>query len=194
MRTIIALFLCAFLLASCASSRVAFKKDYNFAKINSIKIGQFSPASGYPNSSSVVANEFIRQLLAMGYTVKTDPSDKADVELFGSVTQFNPNRKYLMQASNTTDTTGQNIIINNTQPMEINGSQVYTLGSSLGPDANLSIIATNANCGIAAYLKDSITGDVVWSTTYSYESLDLAAAAENTVRYILSDLPPEKKN
>lgn len=176
----------AFITASCAAPRAAIKAGYDFNKIRTIQIGEFTASANQPNSGSVVSGEFMRQFLSKGYAVKTSAASDVDAVLEGNVSEYIPNNRYLVQKSKN-NPKGAHI----SRPIEISGSNVYNLGSAFGLE-NSQIIVSNATVGISAYLKDPKSGEVVWSNSYTYEGLDLNTALEGCVRYILRSLPPDK--
>lgn len=172
-----------FFILSCASPRVAVKKDFDFSKIKTVRIGEFTSSTSNTNSGSVVANEFVRQLLDRGYSVKTSDTDASDVVIMGSVTEYFPNRRYLLINQENEDSQ-QTVVLQ--QQIEISGTSAYNLGSVFGMGDESKIVVSNATVGILAYLKDVNTGDVVWSSSYTYEGIDLQTALEGTVRYLLN--------
>ncbi|MHB9154807.1 MAG: hypothetical protein ACYC5N_03820 [Endomicrobiales bacterium] len=175
------------LLFSCAVPRAAVKKGFDFSGIRTVRVGSFTSAVSLSNSGAVVANEFIRQLLASGYSVRNDAAGEADAVLEGNVTEYLPNQRYLMQNVRNDD---PNVVVVQPQfPVEISGSHVYNLGTAFGPGEESQIIVSNATVGIAAYLKDARTGDILWSSSFTYEGLDLNTALEGTVRSLLRSWP-----
>lgn len=176
------------LICSCASPRVAFKKDFDFSGIKTIRVGDFSSSARQPNSGSVVANEFIRQLLASGYNVVTSAADKADATLEGSVTEYLPNQRFLVQSEEGNPRDHRQVVVTY-PPVELSGTSVYNTGAAFGVGEGSQVIVSNATVGVSAYLKDASTGEVVWSDAYTYEGLDLNTAMEGTVRSLLHSLP-----
>lgn len=175
---------------SCATSNVAYKRDFNFSEVKAIVVGNFTSAPKQPNSGAVVANEFIRQLILAGYTVRTlEDMQDGDVILEGNVTEYLPNQRYLVQGddANLEDKT---IIIQT--PIELSGKGVYSVGTVFGLKEGNKIIVSNATVGISAYIKDTRTGTIIWSNKYVYEGLDLNAAVESSVRYLVRTLPKIK--
>ncbi|OGS17107.1 MAG: hypothetical protein A2219_04615 [Elusimicrobia bacterium RIFOXYA2_FULL_50_26] len=175
--------------SGCASPRVAFKQGYDFTRIKVVKIGEITPATKKSNSGAVIANEFIRQLLAAGYTVKTADDGAYDVVLEGNVTEYLPNNRYLIQ-TNKADGATKVVVIN--QPVELSGTNAYNLGSAFGLGEDSRVVVSNATVGVSAFLRDAVTGEVVWSNTYSYEGLDLTTAMEGVVRYLLRSWPVKR--
>lgn len=174
------------LLCSCVAPRSAYKKNYNFADIKTISVGKFSSFKGSGNSGSVVENEFVKQLIELGYSVKINELSNTDVILSGSVSEYFPNRRFLIRES---QSNGQQNVVVAEPAVEISGSHVYNLGSAFGLEGNNQIVVSNATVGIYAYIKDIKTGEVVWSNSYAYEGLDLNTALESTVKYLLNSLP-----
>jgi len=175
--------------SGCASPRVAFKQGYDFTRIKTVKVGDITPVNKRSNSGDVVANEFIRQLLAAGYTVKTGDDGAYDVVLEGNVTEYLPNNRYLIQ-TNKTDGAKKVVVIN--QPVELSGTSAYNLGSTFGLGEDSRVVVSNATVGVSAFLRDAVTGEIVWSNTYSYEGLDLTTAMEGVVRYLLRSWPGKR--
>lgn len=177
---------------SCVSPRVAYKQGFDFKNIKSVTVGQFSSSRDDSNSGHVVASEFIRQLLAMGYAVKTSEDEGTEFILTGSVTEYFPNRRYLImtgekesqQDDSSNKESNQKIVITQ-QQIELSGTSVFNLGSAFGLEENNNIIVSNATVGVSAYLKDVKSGEVVWSNSYTYEGLDLNTALEVTVASLL---------
>jgi hypothetical protein len=179
---------CTGFLASCAFPRAAYKPGFDFSRIRTVRIGDFSSVGQAPNSGAVVANEFIRQLLAAGYSV-TD-SNEADVVLIGTVNEYQPNRRYLI---NTGQGNGDRRVVVMQQPVELSGNNAYDLGSAFGLGDDNKIIVSNATVGVSAYLKDEKNGEIIWSNSYSYEGLDMSTALDGTVRYLLRSLPRDRQ-
>jgi hypothetical protein len=179
----------ALLLSSCMAPRGAYDPSYDFAKIRTVKVGDFSAPGKHSNAGSVIQGEFMRQMLSMGYIVKSAESNDADVILEGSVTEFLPNRRYLVQ--NTQKDAKGNIVVVQQNAVEIGGSNVYNLGAAFGADGT-QILVSNATVGISSYLKDAKTGQIIWSNTYTYEGLDLNSAMEGAVRYLVTSIPKKR--
>jgi hypothetical protein len=168
---------------SCATPGGAFKAGYDFSKIHSISIGEFSSSADQPNSGSVVAGEFAQELLSLGYSVKTSAQDTdIDAVIEGDVTEYLPNSRYLIPSS---VRAGRGAVVVQ-QPMPIGGSNVYNQGTSMGPGGGEQVVVSNATVGVSVRMKDSRTGEVIWANSYTYEGLDLNSALEGAVRYLLS--------
>jgi hypothetical protein len=179
-------------ITACDTPRASYKAGFDFSRIRSVKVETFSSVARQPNSGSVVANEFIRQLLARGLSVKTDDiGGPADVILTGSVNEFQPTRRYLINAQPEDGRHGgrhQDVVVQ--PPVEVGGSSVYDLGTG-DIDGN-RVAVSNATVGISAYLKDAATGEIIWSDAFSYEGLDLTTALDGAVHYLLSSLPAHR--
>lgn len=184
MKNLLLLFSILFI-SSCASGPV-YKQDYDFSKI---KTAYVETSQG---SNNAIVNAIIKQLMIKGFNVKTTDSANVDIIVNCVVTEYQPSKKYLVRKPPEEHTrSARDIVIYNTDPIEISGSSVYDLGSAFGIDAN--IIASNATIGASLYIKDAKTGDVVWTNSYTYEGLDLSSAIDGVVRYILKSFPPIKK-
>ncbi|MDD5020951.1 MAG: hypothetical protein PHR82_02300 [Endomicrobiaceae bacterium] len=186
MKNLLLLFLILFV-SSCASGPV-YKQDYDFSKIKTAYV------ESSQSSNNAVLNAIIKQLMIKGFNVKTTDSVDVDIIVNCVVTEYQPSRKYLVRKppeEHNHTRSARDIVIYNTDPIEISGSSVYDLGSAFGMDAN--IIASNATVGASLYIKDAKTGDIVWTNSYTYEGLDLSSAIDGVVRYILKSFPPIKK-
>ena len=176
-------------LPGCASQRAFVKQDFNFASIQTVRVGNFTPASGQPNSGSIVSSAFIRQLLERGYTIVTGDSE-ADAVIEGSVITFMPERRFLIRTPDNRRSGHDHIFVHGSDMVEIGGSNVYDLGPAFGSDGgNSRIMASNATAGIAAHMVDTATGKIVWSNSQTFEGLDLTSALNGAVRFLLRSLP-----
>jgi hypothetical protein len=174
-------------LSGCVTPRGAYDPSYDFTRVHTIAVGDFSASSKrHPNSGSSIANEFIKQLLREGYSVRDD-NGEADVILVGSVNEYLPNKRYLVQHPRP-DEHGNVVVVEQSQTVTLSGNSVYNLGPAFGTDDS-QILVSNATVGISAYLKDAKTGRIVWSNSISYEGLDLNAAMEGAVRNLVLSLP-----
>lgn len=179
-----------FFVMSCATNRAVVKQDYDFSQIKTIRVENFAD-SGYENSGSVVKNAFVKQLLEKGYKVVVDKNLSADVVIEGSLTAYNPDKKYLVNDSSNEKRGRRQTVVYNNQITEIGGSNVYDLGTAFGMGKNSRVVASNATVGIYAYMIDAKTSEVIWSASYTYEGLDLSTALEGAVKYILRTIPQE---
>jgi hypothetical protein len=177
-------------ISACASHQAVIKPDYDFSSIRSVRVGRFTSNTDYSNSGSVVQNAFIRQLLAKGYNVKAGREAEADVIIRGSVTTYTPDKKYLIRLPED-DGFGRGMypVIYTSDITEISGSTMYDLGPALGLNEPNKIMASNATVGIYAHMEDSLTGEIVWSDSYTYEGLNLESALDGAVKRILRSLP-----
>ena len=175
--------------SACAAPRAAYFSGYDFSKVKTIQIGEFSPAPNQSNSGQIIASEFIRQLLAAGYKVRTSESEDVDVILSGNVLEFQPNRRYLITENSQSQ--AQNVIISQ-PPIEVGVSNTYNLGSAFGLGDNSKVIVSNATVGVSAFLKDKKTGEIIWSNSYTYEGLDLESALSGAAGYLTKSIPNAK--
>lgn len=178
------------IMVGCAPTRLAIKTGYDFSKIKTVAVAEFS---GEKDSGKIVQEEFIRQFLKKEFKVKAIPEiypekekleTEIDLLISGTVTRYLPERKFLAYlGENTTD---QKIIV---YPglTEIGGTSGYAWGQVFGLGGS-QIFVTNATVGIAAKMVDVKSGDIVWADSYTYEGLDVQTATENVVRYFLRSL------
>jgi hypothetical protein len=174
------------LFTSCATQRAAYYSGYDFSKVKTIEIGEFSSAPNQSNSGQIISSEFIRQLLTAGYKVRTNESEDVDLVISGNVLEFQPNRRYLIVDN--PQGQAQNVIVNQ-PPIEIGGSNTYNLGSAFGLGDNSKVVVSNATIGVSAFLKDKKTGEIIWSNSYTYEGLDLESALSGAVGYLTKSIP-----
>ncbi len=174
--------------SGCATPKGVYKAGYDFSAIKTVRVDALTSVANQPNSGAVAADEFMRQMLGRGYAVKMGDGE-ADAILTGNVTEYQPNRRYLVQ---TDQGRGSRRRVAAQEPIELGGTSAYNLGTAFGLDQNHKIVVSNATVGVSAYLKDSRTGEILWSNSYTYEGLDLDAALEGTVRYLLNSWPVGK--
>lgn len=179
-------FLLAIVLTACAPTRLAIKPGYDFSQIKKISVEEFS---GEGESGKIVQEEFIRQFLKKGFSVKgtakeAETKEMVDVLIGGTVTRYLPERKFLVYLGE--KTTDQKIIVYPSLA-EISGTSGYAWGRIAGLEGS-RILVTNATIGIAAKMVDSKSGEVIWADSYTYEGLDIQTATENVVRYFLRSL------
>ncbi len=187
----------ALFVSSCAVNRAVIRQDYNFAAIKTVRVGKFASETVYDNSGNVVQNAFMKNLMAKGYRVIIDPSVQADVVIEGSLTVYQPDKRYLVYTPDVKRMGRHNRrapMIYTSDVIEISGSNMYDLGTAFGLGENNRIMASNATVGIYAYMTDNQTGEVVWSDSYTYEGLDLTSALDGAVKYILRSIPKENIN
>lgn len=171
-------------------NRATIDPNYDFKKIETVRVGNFVSDSLYESSGGVVKNIFIKQLLENGYRVVLDEKADSDVTIEGSLTVFQPDKKYLIYSENNkSGRVNHAPVIYTNNIVEIGGSNVYDLGTAFGFDGTNRVIASNATVGITAYMIDTVTGEIIWSDSYTYEGLDLSSALNGAVRYILKTLP-----
>ncbi len=182
--------LCTFLIA-CAPTRLAIKSGYDFSKVQIIRVNEFS---GEGESGRIVQEEFIRQFLEKGLTVRATGKEtsfekeadtlKTGLLVTGAVTRYLPERKFLVYLGE--GTTAQQIVVYPSLT-EISGTYGYSSGGIAGLEGS-QILITNATIGIAAKMVDLKSGEVIWADSYTYEGLDIQTATENVVRYFLRSL------
>ncbi|MBU0951222.1 MAG: hypothetical protein KKH91_00115 [Elusimicrobia bacterium] len=174
------------LLSGCATvNRSAIKPGYDFSKVQTVGIGNFSG-----DSSASVSGEFVRQLLRSGYNVKMSATDRdVDLILEGNVDQYVPKKQYLFYNNGN----NANTVVVTPPIAEISGTNTYSLGKASGLNDKAEVIVSNASIGITARLVDAKTHDIVWANSYSYESFELKGAIESTVNYLVNSFSGRKK-
>ena len=169
-------------LSSCVTSRAAFKHDYDFTGIRTIGMGMFQ--GGDAGASELVKDAFIRQLIRSGYSVKQTTKD-VDVIVRGSITEFLAPQRYLFYTQRDEGSTNINI---GPRTLPISGSNVYNLGSAFGLKGDSQIMVSNATAGISAKLVDPETMEIIWSNSYTYEGIDIQAAVEGAVNFLVQSI------
>ena len=176
--------LAALSLYACAPSRVAVKPGVDFSKIGTILIVE-------PERQDLrsITDEFARQLIFRGYAVRVGPeikSGEADAVLQINVTQFTPDKKYLVQLND--DEKGSRDILVVNPVTEISGRHVYPSASAAGIE-DAQIVVSNATVSLTARLLESAKREIWWSGAVTYEGLDLDAAVEGSVAALLKKFP-----
>jgi cytochrome c biogenesis protein ResB len=179
-------YLVLLILVGCAPTRVAYKTEYDFSRIRSVGVVSFT--SEKAGVGTIVRDEFVRQLVSRGIEVKMfeklEEIKEVDVALTGTVTQYLPDRKYLVYLG--PETAEQTIYVS--QPIEVGSANVYGWGGAFGVEGESQILLTNATVGVSAQIVDLATGEVVWANSYSYEGLDIQSTTERVVSYLLRSL------
>ncbi|MDR1942337.1 MAG: hypothetical protein LBQ47_08425 [Endomicrobium sp.] len=166
-----------FAASSCSLNRAVIKQDYDFSTLKTICVGTFTSNVADNNSGDAVQSAFVRLLLAKGYRVVTVNSANADAQIEGSVTSFQPERKYAVY------------VPERRSGKHARGTNFYDLGTPFGVNR---VIASNAEVGVYAYMTDLHTGEIIWSDSYVYEGLDLTSALDGVVTSLLNTIPIEK--
>jgi len=74
---------------------------------------------------------------------------------------------------------------------EISGSNVYNIGSAFGIP-NGEVVVTNATVAASVRLVEKRTGNIVWSSSFVYESLTSETAAGIVANYLITALTGKK--
>ncbi|MEW6041453.1 MAG: hypothetical protein AB1633_08030 [Elusimicrobiota bacterium] len=184
-KLLISILLISIFSIGCASRRAAFKPGFDIKKIRTIGLGKFGDFGSYPGSGGAVRDEFTRQLIRAGFNISEE--DKGvDVILSATLTQYIPEKRYLFYSPKTEEGKQTIKII---PPLEIGGTGVYSLGSSIGPGGEEGrILVSNAVAGISARLLDPVTNEVIWTDSYTYEGFDIRGSIEICVNFLLKPL------
>jgi hypothetical protein len=177
-----------FLAGGCAMRMAAVKPGFEIKTIRTVALGQFTGTGQYQGSGDTVRDEFARQLLKSGFVVKR-AGENADAVLSATVTQYSPERRFLFYTPQSQSQAQQQTQINLVQPLEIGGSNVYSLGSAMGVNSDESkILVSNASAGVSASLIDPAKGEILWSDSFSYEGFDIQWAVESVVNRLVKSL------
>ena len=176
------IFICFFI--GCGGTRSVVKKGFDFSNIKKVAVLRFTGAGG-----EVISNEFMKQFLSAGISVidRTDITSVVDTKslnvdavVSGTVAEFNPSSKMLVFKDK-----GNVIISDKVYP--ISGTTVVPSGSAFGiEDAN--VYSVSASVAVSAKMLDATNGEVIWSGSNSYESLDLTSAASAVVSSLKGSL------
>jgi TolB-like protein len=154
------------------------KPDYDFSRVKSIRVSQFSSGKRYRGISDTVQNEFIQDLLAGGYDVISDSNVKVDCIIEGSVTSFYRVREEWIDNGFYYGYPGRY----SRRGYRWAGMPVY----------DGVVYSNRVNIGISVRMTDVETGQVVWSDSVNNESWDEDSAINGAVKSILKSLPKEK--
>jgi len=175
---------CLFL-GGCVSSRVVSKPGVDISGFSAIGIVEQAD-----ENHRSVTDELARQLIQYGYSVKIieDISGKDNIDAYFvlNVTQYLPDKKYLVQLSD--DAAQRDVILVN-PTIELPGKSVYSQGTPFGLGEESKIIVSNATVGLSGRLVDSKTDEVLWSNIATYEGLDLESAIHGVVLTVVKKFP-----
>lgn len=209
MKKNIFLFIVSFFVVSCTTTGAVYKQDYNFSNIKNVYVEE----SSYSQQTQAIRDSIVKQLMSKGFNLKSTSSE-ADIIVSYSITEYQPGKKYLIRNNdfdkvnhgnpppppnshnhnhNHNHHNNVNVNVYNTETLEIGGSSVYDLGPAFGV-RDSRIIASNATVGVSLTMRDVSTNDIIWTNSYTYEGMDLMAAVNGVIRYILKSFPPEKIN
>jgi|GEM_PF-1144859 len=188
--------------SSCIPHRAAIKYKYNFNAITSIGVAEFTPAINNPTSGKLLQEEFLRYFLRRGVNVKLIDLESSSIDkilekarkenvtavIVGIVAQYAPDKKYFLYLGDTAKAQQQQITLNQTIFTEIPGSNIYSWGKAFGIPGESHVLLTNASVSIAVKMIDVETGDIVWMDSCTYEGLNIQAAVDGAVGYLLKSL------
>jgi hypothetical protein len=190
--------------SSCVPHRAAIKYKYNFNAITSVGVAEFTPAMNDPASGKLLQEEFLRYFLRRGINVKLVDLESSSIEkilekarkenitavVVGIVAQYAPDKKYFLYLGDTSKTQQgqQQITLNQPIFTEIPGSNIYSWGRAFGIPGESHVLLTNASVSVAVKMIDVETGDIVWMDSCTYEGLNIQAAVDGAVNYLLKSL------
>ncbi|MDR1474446.1 MAG: hypothetical protein LBS38_01980 [Endomicrobium sp.] len=167
----------ALFLSSCIINNAIIKPDYDFSKVKSIRVNQFSSGKRYRGISDAVQNAFIQDLLAKGYDIVSDTNVKVDCVIDGSVTSFYRIREEWIDNDFYYGYAGRYRRRYRWAGMPIYDGVIYN---------------NTVTIGISTRMTDVETGQVVWSDSFNNESWDEDSAINGVVKVVLKSLPKEK--
>ena len=159
-----------FTLTSCATAPKQVKSEYNFNQVKRVALGTFEGQGG-----DAVGHEFVRQLVAAGFTV-TDQKENAEVVLSGIVNDYQPSAKMLVFIGAAKFPGAKDQPVDVTNPI-VNGSAPTDVSALELP--KIQMVAASARVGVDARLTDVKTGESVWTASDSYESLTMTGALQS---------------
>lgn len=176
MKTLLLGLLLAGASACVTTTRVATRAGTDFSRVQTVLLLDSSSAT------RAVTDAFARALLEKGYRVKVgNPDGAADLWMEAAVTQFTPDRKYLVPLKG-----NGGIVLYPAQ--EISGRSLYPSPTAASlPDAQ--VVISNAAVSLSVRLLDPRTGDLLWTGAVTYEGLDMDAAVEGSVASLLKRFP-----
>ncbi len=180
----------ALVAAGCYTPRVAMKPGASFSAIASIALIEQDRVE-----RQNVTDEMARQLIRRGYSVRVLPDRSKlapeSVWMQVSVTQYTPDKKYLVQLNDDAHGHGRRDVVVLNSVTEVSGRGLYPSISPPGMD-DAQILVSNATVSLSARLMEQGTGEILWSGAVTYEGLDLDAAVEGSVASLLKQLPPRQ--
>ncbi|MBK6880506.1 MAG: hypothetical protein IPN65_08165 [Elusimicrobia bacterium] len=163
--------------ACVAPTRVATRAGTDFSRVQTVLLLDSATAS------RAVTDAFARALLDKGYRVRVGGPDNGSADLWmeAAVTQFTPDRKYLVPLQG-----NGGIVLYPVQ--EISGRSLYPSPTAASlPDAQ--VVISNAAVSLSVRLLEPRTGDLLWTGAVTYEGLDMDAAVEGSVASLLKRFP-----
>lgn len=175
-----------FFVSSCAP-RVAFKRDYDFSSIKKVGVLNFQSASlDALSSGDAISDEFVRQFLSMGITVveRQRINEVLMEKNFGD-------KEHVEALQRLNEKLGVDVVVTGTITKYVLDKKNYILlGDVTNPEADVRtrVITTNAEVGLSARMIDLKTGNIIWASSYSYESFNVEDALYGAVSYLVSGL------
>jgi hypothetical protein len=167
-------------MSSCVVNKAIIKQDYDFSSVKTIRVKKFSSGEIYNKIDGVVQNAFIQYLLSKGYNVVLDSNIRADAVIGGRVTAFRPESDDVIFC-----TDGGYIWV---YPDYFFENDLYYRRNRRVFFRD-RVIFRSAVVGISAYMTDVKTGQVVWSDSLTFESLNTDFAIVGAVKSILKTIP-----
>lgn len=161
---------------------------FDFSRVRAVAVTDVAGSDG-----GVVTQELIRQLVAWGFTVTSEPA-RADAVLSGKVVEYRPDEKMIVFLGHAT------ISGVNEQPVPVTNPVVPLSGNPLRQDGQpagqpaAQMVSSHAYAAVQLTLSDPKTRKILWTDGYSYEGLSMAltlkAATETLAASLRRVLPP----
>ncbi|MCK4532268.1 hypothetical protein KAU39_00650 [bacterium] len=169
------------------------KEDYDFSKIDRVGVLDFSSAyesRGY-NPGSAVADEFVRQLMRKGMDVierqrLNDVLREHNLMRRGMVDLNAEARKKIKKIL------GVDAIITGTIIKCLPDRRDVIYFEDENGEVKNKIFLIDAELGVSVRMIDVDTGLIVWSSSYTSNSLDIEGAINYTVSVLLNSLKGRK--
>jgi len=163
----------------------AIRRDYDFKKIKSVAVVDFSNTSVFGNSGNVIEDEFVYQLLKAGF--KVIERSKVDLVLKEKgIASLSENDPELIKSIGRI--LGVDAIITGTVSKYIADGKntIYTTDNS--GNVTAQVFLTEAEVDVSARMIDVYTGEVVWSAKDSDKGFDIQNAVSGAASGIIDSL------
>ncbi|OGR77544.1 MAG: hypothetical protein A2X32_01350 [Elusimicrobia bacterium GWC2_64_44] len=190
-----------FLLAACATPKVAFNPRADFSAVKRVAVLSFSGPKGelaadlmtqslLENGADVIERQRLDAVMreqSLTASSAFDPSTArqlgkllgVDALFVGTVAESTPQSSYIVSQS-------ANPQSNVTQ---VSGGTIYSEGSVLGMP-NSQLLSTTANVSLLSRMVDVQTGSIMWSASMTYEGFDIPSAMGGITDAFIRSLSP----
>ncbi|MDD2805872.1 MAG: CsgG/HfaB family protein [Elusimicrobiales bacterium] len=190
-----------FLLAACATPKVAVNPRADFSTVKRVAVLSFSGPKGelaadlmtqslLENGADVIERQRLDSVMreqSLTASSAFDPSTAkqigkllgVDALFVGTVAESTPQSSYIVSQS-------ANPQSNVTQ---VSGGTIYSEGSVLGMP-NSQLLSTTANVSLLSRMVDVQTGSIMWSASMTYEGFDIPSAMTGITDAFIRSLSP----